>query len=125
MAVLLATSACAPAEPPAAEGLAAEVAIANCRGMEDLRSIPPGWHPVTVRWEPGSTFGDTVCIAETRGAQIRFIAWLDAPLPAGYYVLRAEHHLDPTFAGCREWTSWQGRTRCSRSWSRYTLQKNP
>lgn len=123
IAVVLATSACAPVERRSAA--AVDSAITNCRGMRELNSIPPGWHPVSVRWEPGSTFGDTVCIAQTRGPQIRFIAWMDAPLPSGYYVLYSEHHLDTTFAGCREWTIWQGQTQCSRSWSRYMLQKNP
>lgn len=123
IAVALAPSACAPVERHSAAAM--DRSIASCRGMKDLSSIPPGWHAVTVKWEPGSTFGDTVCIAQTRGRQIRFIAWLDAPLPSGYHVLYSEDHLDPTFAGCREWTTWQGQTQCSRSWSRYALQQNP
>lgn len=123
VAAVMATSACMPVERHAAAAM--DRSIASCRGMKDLNSIPPGWHAVTVRWEPGSTFGDTVCIAQTRGRQIRFIAWMDAPLPRGYYVLDSKDHLDPTFAGCREWTIWQGQTQCSRSWSRYTLQQNP
>ena len=123
LAAVLTASACAPVEGPAAAAL--DRSISSCRGMKDLNGIPPGWHPVTVRWEPGSTFGDTVCIAQTRGRQISFIAWMDAPLPSGYYVLSSDDRLDPTFAGCREWTVWQGNAQCSRSWSRYTLQQNP
>ncbi len=102
-----------------------EVAARRCSNMKDLSFIPPGWHSVTVRWEPGSPTGDTVCIAQTQGSQIQFIAWLDAPLPGGYYVLRSDGSLDPTFGGCREWSDWQGQRRCSKSWTRYMLQRNP
>jgi hypothetical protein len=55
--------------------------------MKTISEIPPNFHLSTVDWKKNDPRGDLVCISKTDGKEIRFVPWLDFPMPAGYYVL--------------------------------------
>lgn len=105
----------------------AEPAITSCRPMSGVSFIPQGYHPTTAQWAlQNNQINDLVCIAPTRGSQIRVLRWMDYPLPQGYYTLYTQDAgVDSTFRGCRQWTSWQGQNTCINSWTLHVMQKNP
>ena len=101
-------------------------AITSCRSMGDLSFIPPGYHPVSARWElRNGQVNDMVCIAKTDTKQIRVLRWLNFALPAGYHTLYTQSSgVDTTFRGCSQWSVFQGQRTCMNSWPLYVMQKN-
>lgn len=127
LGLLLACSGPPPKDKGAeAQAAKAPPATAQCRTMESLAFIPPGFHPVSAQWAPGSKISDLVCYTKTNTNEIQVVQWLDFPLPAGYHILYGDSTgVDVTFRGCKSWTVWNNQYTCTESWPRYRLRKNP
>lgn len=97
----------------------------SCSNMQDLSSIPPGYHPVTAQWRGDNPNVDLVCTAKTEGVEIDVLAWKGFALPSGYYVLYSDSTMNTTFRGCSQWSQWQGVNNCMNSWPSNHMRKNP
>lgn len=97
---------------------------AQCNYMKTKNSIPAGYHPTSVRWEFGNSQGDLVCIQKTEGKSFAFVEWQDFERPEGYYIDYEYPNPSTTFNGCRSWTTWNGETKCTKTYKRYHMKKS-
>lgn len=95
----------------------------ECRSMSGLASIPTGYHPLSVKWQPGNPSGDLVCYGKTEGRSLRFVPWLGFPMPAGYHIQYQYPNPSTSFNGCLQWSIFNGQYACIDMYPLYELVK--
>lgn len=119
---LMVTGSCAANKGSAPAYAMSTTLSTGCRYMRSLSAIPTGYHPSSVQWTKNDPRGDLVCLARTEGPAIRFVPWLDFPMPPGYYVLYEYPNPSINFNGCRRWTIFNGQYTCRDMYPQYELR---